>query len=146
MSLDLTNSFKTSVDARVKGFVSNVDYMENRRQNFIQKKNSRKRRLSRTNVSFSGFCAVFFLCTDTLHRWWLLKVKKRINKALFLRLNLNSLYYFFIFWFKRLRSADHQQIYCRAEVLHNFFWNHISVWVYSCKFAAYLEDPILKRS
>ena len=87
-----------------------------------------------------------FLCTDILHRWWLLKVKKRINKALFLRLNLNSLYYFFIFWFKRLRSEDPQQIYCRAEVLHNFFWNHISVWVYSCKFAAYLEDPIFKRS
>ena len=61
MSLDLTNSFKTSVYARVKGFVSNMDYLENRRQNFIQKKNSRKRRLSRTHVSFSGFCAVFFM-------------------------------------------------------------------------------------
>ena len=34
-SLDLTPSFKTSVDARVEGLVSNVDYLENRCRNFI---------------------------------------------------------------------------------------------------------------
>ena len=34
-SLDLTPSFKTSVDAGVEGLVSNVDYLENRRRNFI---------------------------------------------------------------------------------------------------------------
>ena len=34
-SLDLTPSFKTSVDARVEGLVSDVDYLENRRCNFI---------------------------------------------------------------------------------------------------------------
>ena len=37
MSL-LTPSFKTSVDARVEGHVSNVDYLENWHRNFIQKK------------------------------------------------------------------------------------------------------------
>ena len=34
-NLDLTPSFKTSVDARVEGLVSNVHYLENRRRNFI---------------------------------------------------------------------------------------------------------------
>ena len=34
-SLDLTLLFKTSIDARVEGFVSNVDYLENRCRNFI---------------------------------------------------------------------------------------------------------------
>ena len=48
--LDLTPSFKTSVDTMVEGLVSNVDYSEN----FIQKKCGRKRGLSRTQVSFSG--------------------------------------------------------------------------------------------
>ena len=53
-SLDLTPSFKTSVDARVEGLVSNVDYLENWHHNFIQKKYGRKRRLMRTLVSYSG--------------------------------------------------------------------------------------------
>ena len=53
-SLDLTVLFKTSTDARVEGLVSNVDYLENWRPNFIQKKYGRKRRLPRTHVSFSG--------------------------------------------------------------------------------------------
>ena len=43
--LDLTLSFKTSVDARVEGLVSNLDYLENWCRNFIQKKCGRKRRL-----------------------------------------------------------------------------------------------------
>ena len=34
-SLDLTPSFKTFVDARVERLVSNVDYLENQRRNFI---------------------------------------------------------------------------------------------------------------
>ena len=34
-SLDLTPSFKTSVDARVEGLVSNVNYLENCCRNFI---------------------------------------------------------------------------------------------------------------
>ena len=34
-NLDLTPSFKTFVDARVEGLVSNVDYLENRSRNFI---------------------------------------------------------------------------------------------------------------
>ena len=53
-SLDLTVLFKTSTDAWVEGLVSNVDYLENWRRNFIQKKYGRKRRLPRTHVSFSG--------------------------------------------------------------------------------------------
>ena len=49
-SLDLTLSFMTSVDAKVEGLISNVNYLEN----FIQKKYGRKRRLSPTHVSFCG--------------------------------------------------------------------------------------------
>ena len=46
-SLDLTPLFKTSFDAMVEGLVSNVDYLENRHRNFIQKKYGRNRRLPR---------------------------------------------------------------------------------------------------
>ena len=53
-SFDLTVLFKTSIDAWVEGLVSNVDYLENWRRNFIQKKYGRKRRLPRMHVSFSG--------------------------------------------------------------------------------------------
>ena len=53
MRLDLTPSFKTSVDARVEGLVSNVDYLETPCHNFIRKKYGRKRRLPRTRASFS---------------------------------------------------------------------------------------------
>ena len=53
-SLDFTHSFKTSVDARVDGLASNVDYLENRHCNFIQRRYGRKRRLRRTHVLFSG--------------------------------------------------------------------------------------------
>ena len=35
MSLDLMPSIKTSLNVRVKGFVSNVDYLENQLCNFI---------------------------------------------------------------------------------------------------------------
>ena len=51
-SLDLTPLFKTSFDARVEGLVLNVDHLENRCRNFIQKKYVRRRRL--THVLFSG--------------------------------------------------------------------------------------------
>ena len=37
-SLVLTPSFKTSIDAKVKGLVFNNDYLESQRRNFIQKK------------------------------------------------------------------------------------------------------------
>ena len=53
-SLDLTSLFKTSFGARVEGLVLNVDYLENRFRNFIQKKCGRKIRLLRTHVLFSG--------------------------------------------------------------------------------------------
>ena len=58
-SLDLTPSFKTSVDARVEGLVSNIDYVENQRRNFIQKNYGRKRRLSRTRATFPGLYLSF---------------------------------------------------------------------------------------
>ena len=47
-SLDLRPSLKTSVYARVEGLVSNVDYLEYRHHNFIQKKYDRKRYLPHT--------------------------------------------------------------------------------------------------
>ena len=68
--LDLTPSLKTSVDARVESLVSNVDYLENRHRNFIQKKYGRKRRLPHTHVLFSGehtFCSVIFLFVWTFY-------------------------------------------------------------------------------
>ena len=43
-------SFKTSFDTRVEGFVSNVDYLENRHRNSIQKKYGRNRHLPPTHV------------------------------------------------------------------------------------------------
>ena len=52
-SLNLTPSFKTSVDARVGGLVLNMDYLENQRRNFIQKNYSRKRRLPSAHALFS---------------------------------------------------------------------------------------------
>ena len=53
-SLDFTPSFMSSVDARVDGLVSNVDYLKNWCCDFIQKKYARKRRLPHTHVSFFG--------------------------------------------------------------------------------------------
>ena len=53
-SVELLTSFKTFVDARVESLVWNVDYLENRWHNLIQKKSGRNRYLSCTHVSFSG--------------------------------------------------------------------------------------------
>ena len=53
MSFKHTSSFKTSIDARVQGLVSNVDYLENGCYNFIWKNYGRKRHLPHTHVSFS---------------------------------------------------------------------------------------------
>ena len=53
-SLDLMPSVKSSIDARVKGLVFNVDYLENQCRNIIQKNCGRKRRLQNTHISFSG--------------------------------------------------------------------------------------------
>ena len=55
-SLDLTPSLKNSFDARVESFVLNVDYLENRHRNFIQKKYGRNRRLPRTHAFFVRTC------------------------------------------------------------------------------------------
>ena len=48
-------------------------------RNFIQKKYGRKN-VCHAHV-FSSLDYNFSFCTDFLLRWWLLKVKKRINKA-----------------------------------------------------------------
>ena len=43
--------FKTSLEARVKGLVLNVDYLENQHRNFTQKKYGRK-----TGVEIREIC------------------------------------------------------------------------------------------
>ena len=53
-SLDLMPSVKSSIDARVKGLVFNVDYLENQCRNIIQKNCGRKSSLQNTHISFSG--------------------------------------------------------------------------------------------
>ena len=55
---------KTSVDARIKGLISNLDYLENRVRNFIQKKYGRRRLPSHTR--FIIWSAIFF-CMVFLH-------------------------------------------------------------------------------
>ena len=62
-SLDVTPSFKTSVDARVEGRVSNVDYLENWCHNFIQKK------YDKTTAMHTPFIlwTVIFLCVQTFY-------------------------------------------------------------------------------
>ena len=62
MSLGLMPSLRPplTVDARVEGLVSNVDYLKNWHCNFIQNKYGRKRRLLRTHISFSGLYFFFF--------------------------------------------------------------------------------------
>ena len=78
--MDLNPSFKTSVDARVEVLVSNVDYLKNRRRNFIQMKCGSKRRLTCTHVSFYGLY-FFFLC-GLFIPLMTPEGKRRINKAL----------------------------------------------------------------
>ena len=53
-TLHLCSRPPLTVDTRVEGLVSNVDYLENWYHNFIQNKYGRKRHLSHTHVSFSG--------------------------------------------------------------------------------------------
>ena len=79
-SLDLMLLFMTSVDAMNEGLASNVNYLENRCRNFIQKKYGRNRSVAHTRFVF---WTVIFLFVQTLHRWLLLKVKKRKNKSVF---------------------------------------------------------------
>ena len=60
--MDLTLSFKTTVEARVEGLASNVNYLENRLRNFIQKKCDRIRRLPRTR--FVLWTVIFLFVRD----------------------------------------------------------------------------------
>ena len=63
-SLDLTPSFKTSIDAMVQGLVSNVNNLENQQGNFIQKKYGRNRRLPQTRFIL---CTVIFVAVRTFY-------------------------------------------------------------------------------
>ena len=63
-SLDLMLLFMTSVDAMVEGLTSNVDYLENRYRNFIQKKYGRNRSVARTRFVF---WTVIFLFVQTFY-------------------------------------------------------------------------------
>ena len=94
MSLDLTPSFKTSVDTRVKGLVLNIDYLENWHCNFIQKKCGKKRCLSCTHVSFFG---LKFLFLYALFTPLMAPKAKRKNKQDFSPCCLKSFITFFIF-------------------------------------------------
>ena len=73
-SLNLTPSFKTSVDEMVQGLVSNVNYLHSLRRNFIQKKQAE------TDVccahTFRYLDCDFSSCTDFLDHGRPLKVKK----------------------------------------------------------------------
>ena len=93
-SLDLTLSFKTSIDARIEGLVSNVDYLEIRHCNFIQKKYGRKRHLLHRRFVLW----LYFFCMIFLHSWWLLKVKKIANKALSKQSKQSLLLFHFLVW------------------------------------------------
>ena len=64
-NLDLTSSFKTSVDAKFKGLVFNVDYLENQRRNFIQKNNGRKK--TSTEHTRFVFWTVIFLFARSIY-------------------------------------------------------------------------------
>ena len=64
-SLDLTPYFNTSVNARVEGLALNVDSLENRHHNFIQKKYNREMSAEHT---FHSLDCNFSFCTDFLHR------------------------------------------------------------------------------
>ena len=93
-SLDLTPSFKTSVNARVEGLVSNVDYLKNWRRNFIQKEKT-----SAAHTRFVIWTVIFlFVRTSDAVADLCLKVKK--NKKRLSPCSLNSVCCFFMFWFK----------------------------------------------
>ena len=57
MSLDLTPSLKSSVDAMVKGLVLNVNYLDNWYHNFIQKKYGRN--TSAAHTLFALWTVIF---------------------------------------------------------------------------------------
>ena len=92
-SRDFFSNFKKHKDAghefgcdafaqrlRVFFFFLNMDYLKNRRHNFIQKNYCRKIRLLSTHVSFSGL--YFFFLYRHFAVLMTPKSKKRINKAL----------------------------------------------------------------
>ena len=88
-SLDLTPSFKTSVDARVDGLFLNFGAVIIFKRNMAEKDVCRAHSFGSQNCNFS-------FCKESLLRWWLRKVK-RLSLS-----SLNSFNYFFIFWFKGL--------------------------------------------
>ena len=73
-SFDLTPSFKTSIYAGAEGLVSNVDYLENQRPNFIQNKHGRK--TSVVHTPFVLWAVIFLLVRNFYTVDDSLKVKK----------------------------------------------------------------------
>ena len=67
--------FKTSVDARIEGLVSDMDYLENWWINIVQNRYGRKRGLFTPLMTPQG------------------KKKKKLSPS-----SLNGFYYFFYFW------------------------------------------------
>ena len=80
-------SLKTSIEAKIKGLVFKVDYLENQCCIFIQKNYGRKRHLPCTHILFSGLYSLFF------H----LYLKKKMIIRLFPS-SLKSFYYFLLFF------------------------------------------------
>ena len=79
-SLDLTPSFKTSVNTRIEGLVSNVDYLKNWRRNFIQKEKT-----SAAHTRFVIWTVIFlFVRTSDAVADLYLKAKKKSKQFLLL--------------------------------------------------------------
>ena len=66
MSFNPTPSFKTSVDARIDGLVSNMDYLENRRHNLFKRNMAEKGVCHAHTFRFLDYN--FSFCTKYLHR------------------------------------------------------------------------------
>ena len=95
--LDLRPSFKISIDARVEGLISNMDYLENRHHKFIQKRNLTDQNICLTHFLLWTVSFVF------VWRFYTIDGSLSLNK--YIRLSsscLNSFYEFFIFWFEGL--------------------------------------------
>ena len=74
-SLDLTPSFQTGVDAKVERSCFECGLFINYDAVILFKRNMVEKDVCLTH-SFSSIDCNFSFCTDLLHRWWLLKVKK----------------------------------------------------------------------
>ena len=124
-SFDLTPLFRTSsVHAKVDGLVLNVDYLENWCNRFIQKKYGKKD-VCRGHTFCSLECN-FSFCTDFLHRWWHLKLNKRITNKAFSKFLLlfKQFLLLFIFCFQGMSFKTQFKI-----VLTSGKWRSVTAWI-----------------